>query len=222
MQITATTSAEADINTHAMVMVTSLSATQGKSAYPTMRTTFNFIVNPAICDCKLLDWDIPTKVTLATKVSKTPTQTLAMATINEASKTAVPAIRVCPWTACDVTSTLTLVEKNTASLPAFVTFNVDPTSRLLSVSPTISGQMTSVAKPQYTLTMTQATRNGDGNLVWDAIDITVGCLIERIDTPTKPADVTYNILAAANKFTLTPAFLQWPPCDYPITHSLAW
>ena len=54
--------------------------------------------------------------------------------------------------------------------------------------------------------MTQTTMNGDGDLVWDAIDITIGCLIERIDTPTKPADITYNILAAAVPLTLAPTF----------------
>jgi len=130
-----------------------------------------------------------------------------MATVNELSKTAVPAIRACPWTACDVSSTLTLVEKNTATLPSFITFNASTGSRLLAVSPTVSSQMTNIAKPKYTLTMTQATNNGDGNLVWDSIDITVGCLIERIDTPARPADITYNILAAAVPLTLSPAFL---------------
>lgn len=81
---------------------------------------------------------------------------------------------------------------------------------------------TNPSKPKYTLVLTQVTKNGDGNLVWDAIDITVGCLIERIDVPTKPADITYNILASAVPLTLTPPFLQYPPCDYAITHSITW
>lgn len=76
MQISATTSNEADIATHRMVMITSLSPTQGTSAYPTMRTTFDFTVNPAVCNCALLDWTIPPKTTLATKLMQTPTVTL--------------------------------------------------------------------------------------------------------------------------------------------------
>jgi hypothetical protein len=39
--------------------------------------------------------------------------------------------------------------------------------------------------------------NGDGNLVWDAVDVNVGCLIAEIRTPTTPADQTYNILGLA-------------------------
>ncbi len=58
--------------------------------------------------------------------------------------------------------------------------------------------------------------------MWDAIDITVSCEIERIDTPLKPSDITYNILAAAVPLTMAPAFTQWPPCDYAITHALTW
>lgn len=94
-------------------MITSLPTTRGNSVYPTMRTLFTFTVNPATCDCKLLNWDIPAKITLNVKLTKTPTTQLAMATVNEASKTAVPAIRSCVGSfVCDMTSTIVLVEKN--------------------------------------------------------------------------------------------------------------
>ena len=208
-----------------MVMITSLPTTRGNSVYPTMRTLFTFTVNPATCDCTLLNWDIPAKITLNVKLTKTPTTQLAMATVNEASKTAVPAIRSCVGSfVCDMTSTIVLVEKNQSALPTFITFNNDVSSRILSLAPTVSSQMTTTnpAKPKYTLTMTQTTRNGDGNLVWDAIDVTVSCEIERIDVPTKPADITYNILGAAIPVSLTPPFTQFPPCDYAINHALTW
>jgi hypothetical protein len=80
-----------------------------------------------------------------------------MATVNEASKTAVPAIRSCVGAqTCDMTSTIALVEKNLLVLPNFVTFNNDVASRILSLAPTVSNQMTTTNpnKPKYTLTMT--------------------------------------------------------------------
>lgn len=139
MKLTGTTSNEADEGTHNMVMITSLPTAQGNSPYPTMRTLFNFIVNHATCDCKLLNWDIPAKTTLNTGLMKTPTTQIAMAMVNEASKTAVPAIRSCTGAlTCDMTSTISLVEKGTAGLPVFMTFNNDVASRILSLSPTTS------------------------------------------------------------------------------------
>ena len=156
-KLTGTTSAEADQGVHNMVMITSLPTTQGNAVYPTMRTLFTFTVLPATCDCTLLNWDIPTKTTLNVKLTKTPTTQLAMATVNEASKTAVPAIRSCVGAlTCDMTSPISLVEKSLLVLPNFVTFNNDVASRILSLAPTVSNQMTTTNpnKPKYTLTMT--------------------------------------------------------------------
>jgi len=104
-----------------------------------MRTLFTFTVLQATCDCTLLNWDIPSKTTLNVKITKTSTSQLAMATVNEASKTAVPAIRSCTGErACDMTSTIVLVEKNLTELPNFITFNNDVSSRILSLAPTVS------------------------------------------------------------------------------------
>ena len=57
-----------------MVLITSLSTSLGNSPYPSIRSTFDFIVNPATCDCTLLDWDIPAKAIIATKLMLTPSQ----------------------------------------------------------------------------------------------------------------------------------------------------
>ena len=57
-----------------MVLITSLSTSLGNSPYPSIRSMFNFIVNPATCDCTLLDWDIPAKAIIATKLMLTPSQ----------------------------------------------------------------------------------------------------------------------------------------------------
>lgn len=62
-----------------------------------------------------------------------------------------------------------------------MTFKNDVNSRVISLAPTVSNKITTTnqSKPKYTLTQTQVIKNVDGNLVWVAIDITVGCLIEN-------------------------------------------
>lgn len=147
-----------------------------------------------------------------------------MATVNVASTTAVPAIRSCINAfACDTRSSLSLVLKSTSALPIFMTFNTDVTNRILSVSPTLYTQMTTNGQnPVYTLTMSQVTQNGSGTLVYDIIDVNVGCLITQINPPTTPPDATYNILAAAVTYTLAPLFTQQPLCNYNIIHTYTW
>jgi|LakMenEpi03Aug12_release.lakeMendotaPanAssembly.Ray.scaffolds.fasta_scaffold1293332_1 hypothetical protein len=119
-----------------MVLITSLSTTLGNSPYPSIRSLFNFIVNPATCDCTLLDWEIPAKTTIATRLMLTPTQQIYMATIKESSKTAFPAIRSCTGvTACNMNSTIVLKEKGQTGLPTWMTFNNDVSLRTLALTP---------------------------------------------------------------------------------------
>ena len=103
----------------------------------------------------MLDWDLPSKTTMATMLMADPvaTVTLLKATVNEASKTAEPAIRSC--TNCNLTSTVTLIEKGTGALPDFMAFDVN--TLVLTVTPVNSSQMTGASKPLYTLEMTQVT-----------------------------------------------------------------
>ena len=109
-KLTATTSEEAKQGVHNMFLITSLSSSLGNSPYPSIRSTFAFTVNPSTCNCALLTWDIPSKLTMNTGLMKTPTQKLPIATVNEASKTAYPAIRSCTGAyACDMTSTISIL-----------------------------------------------------------------------------------------------------------------
>ncbi len=95
-----------------MVLITLLSTTLEKTPYPSIRSLFNFIVNPANCDCTLLDWEIAAKTTIATRLMLTPTQQIYMATIKESSKTAFPAIRSCTGvTACPQIVSYLLLKK---------------------------------------------------------------------------------------------------------------
>ena len=52
--------------------------------------------------------------------------------------------------------------------------------------------------------------------------VVVDCVIEEIRTPDTPATVVYNLMAAAHFEDLSPAFYQYPPCDYTLTETIAW
>lgn len=109
-----------------------------------------------------------------------------------------------------------LVDKAKNALDAaFMTF--DANTLVLTVQPTISSQIGT-----YTMQMTQTVQTGHSPIVMDVVTVVVDCIIERIDSPNNPGTQTYNLMAAAKDVTLTPAFLQYPPCDYAVNNNIQW
>ena len=149
--------------------------------------------------------------------SPVETVTLTKATVNAQSEQAEPAIRSCTGAnTCDKTSTVVLVDKAKNALDgAFMTF--DANTLVLTVEPTISSQIGT-----YTMQMTQTVQTGHSPIVMDVVTVVVDCIIERIDSPNNPGTQTYNLMAAAKDVTLTPAFLQYPPCDYAVNNNIQW
>jgi hypothetical protein len=88
-----------------------------------LETQFTVYIQAAACDCSLLVWDIPTQITMLTKLMDSPvaTATIPVATVNTASRSAEPAIRSCYPVAsaalCTETSTYSFVEKGEGQLP---------------------------------------------------------------------------------------------------------
>jgi hypothetical protein len=57
---------EADEGIHHLKLIVSLSST----TYPTLEVSFDLVIQPATCDCKLLDWVYPAPQSLITTVLK--------------------------------------------------------------------------------------------------------------------------------------------------------
>lgn len=195
-RLTATTSREADIKTHNMKLIISLQDSLGKTAYPKLTKTFDFIVNPATCDCTLLTWDYPAAQSVSTTVKRANVATLNItkATVNAASKTTTPAIRRCyelnatpPQTPCDeTTAVLSIVDNATTTIPAFMSL----TGTVLTVNPD-----NNIQSKTYTMKTTMSTVN-NGNLNWTTVAVTVAnCVITAIIAPTAPASTSYKIFA---------------------------
>lgn len=70
--------------------------------------------------------------------------------------------------------------------------------------------------------MTQTVNTGHDPIVMDVVTVIVDCIIDEIRTPNTPATIVYNLMASTHFEDLTPNFLQYPPCDYPINESIAW
>ena len=112
----------------------------GLVEYPTFEVDFQLVISQATCDCNLLVWDEPAQLSLSTLLMASPVATLTLekATVNADSEQAEPAIRSCTGAnACDTTSTVVLVDQDTAALDgAFMTF--DDSTLVLTVEPTVS------------------------------------------------------------------------------------
>ena len=112
------------------------------TTYPFAKTDFTLQISQATCDCKLITWDNPAKLSLSTGLMKSPPDTLTFlkATANEASKSASPAIRACYRNggSCPLYSTITIVDDATGTLDAAFMTVVGNT---LTVAPTKSSQI---------------------------------------------------------------------------------
>ena len=186
-------------------------------------TDFTMNVLPATCNCNLLEWIVPSMITLDTELMADPiaTETVPMATINADSRLTEPAIRICypdnGAPLCDETSTIVLVKKGENSIPSPpMTFDNQPTM-LLTVEPTISSQIGT-----YVLEITQTVLTGHGPMTFDAITVTIDCIIQEIQKPTPLENTIYHVLANAQGYELTPQYTQWPPCDYAISETISW
>mmetsp|Transcript_28195 Transcript_28195/g.34902 ORF Transcript_28195/g.34902 Transcript_28195/m.34902 type:complete len:84 (-) Transcript_28195:8921-9172(-) len=67
------------------------------NSHPKLLSNFVLTINKATCDCKLLNWIMPTAQSLTTTVLKEVSDTITIkhATVDPASKTTTPAIRAC-------------------------------------------------------------------------------------------------------------------------------
>lgn len=149
--------------------------------------TLAVTVTAATCDCNLLTWDLPVSAaTLTVGVSDTTSNTVAVpkATVNEASKTATPEIRVCATTTpCTLTYTESLIAVVESALPSFMSYD----GTTLTVLPTTAAHLAT-----WTLQMTQGVSSGT-DPVFDAVVVTVECTLTSVDDPTNPSTQTYNI-----------------------------
>ena len=67
------------------------------TAYPVFELDFDLVIQPATCDCKLLDWIYPSSQSIITTVKKEVPDTLTInhAVVDETTKDTTPAIRAC-------------------------------------------------------------------------------------------------------------------------------
>lgn len=187
------------------------------AAYPVSETYFTLLINQATCDCALITWDNPAQLTLSTGLMTSPpdTVTFTKATANEASKSASPAIRACyrNGASCPTSSSIAIVDDDTGALDAAF---MSITSNTLTVEPTVSSQIKS-----YNMRVTQTT-SITSDFSWIGAVVTVTCTITTINVPTVPTETTYLIGSGDLVLTLTPNFLQYPPCDYTLTEFMIW
>ena len=128
-KLVSTTVNEADEGTHNLKLVVSLAS----NTYPNLEIPFTLIIQPATCDCTLLDWIYPTQQSIITTVLKEVSDTLTInhATVDADSKATTPAIRACYRTdlgaapGCDETTVITSVVEESSTLPSYFTLSGD-------------------------------------------------------------------------------------------------
>lgn len=134
----------------------------------------------ATCDCNLITWDNPVSAaTLTVGVSDTTSNTVTIpeATVNSASQTASPEIRVCASTTpCTLTYTSALIHVDSAQLPSFMSIS----GTTLTVLPTTSAHL-----GEWRLQLTQTVQAGT-NPVFEAVVVTVDCTLTAVADPGNP------------------------------------
>ena len=195
-------------------------------SHPTLLSNFKLTISKPVCDCKLLDWIMPTAQTLTTTVLKevSDTITITHATVDPASKITTPAIRACYRSditpvqpGCDETTAITsVVEVSNGILPGYFV----RAGNVMTVSATANSQSRS-----YTMRVTHSTTFEDAAISYDTLTITVAdCVITDIDKPTNPGAQSYNVhsLTDISLDLVSPGFVQRPACGYVLTESIAW
>ena len=162
-----------------------------------IQETLTVTVDAATCDCSLITWDNPASAsTLTVGVADTTSNTITIpeATVNAASQTAVPEIRVCAITTpCDLTYTNALVNVDLGALPAFMSVS----GTTLTVTPTTSAHLGT-----WPLQLTQTVSSGTSP-VFEAIIVTVDCTLTDVADPGNPATQTYYIYDPTMTIDLT-------------------
>lgn len=106
-----------------------------------IQETLSVTVTAATCDCNLITWDNPVAAaTLTVGVSDTSSNTVTIpeATLNAASKTTTPSIRICASVSpCVETYTNALTHVATGALPSFMSVS----GTTLTVTPTTAAHL---------------------------------------------------------------------------------
>ena len=214
---------ENDEATHSLKLIVHLSSTD----YPTLEVNFDLVIQPATCDCKLLNWIYPGPQSLITTVLKEVSDTLTInhATVDSTSYDTTPAIRACYRTdlgtppGCDETTVITsVVEESTGILPSYF----DMTGDVLTIN-----SITNDDVRVYTMLVTHSTEFEDDPISFNTVTIDLKvCVITDLDPPTAPsvADTTQLIFAltALDVDLSSPGFVQRPACGYPLQETFTW
>lgn len=168
-----------------------------------------------VCDCSLLDWDLPVSQNFATTVLKIPSDefTIDMATVNEDSKSASPKIRACyivSGPSCDETTVMQAVVNDADDI--FPTFMYRQAfTNVIQINSDSNDQVGS-----YTLKITHDTVD-EGDLTYSTVIVNIAnCIITHIDPPTLPVSDSYIVFSGAYAVTTSPEFTQVPACGYNI------
>ena len=140
--------------------------------------------------------------------------TYAPYTVNAASKTATPEMRGCGGV-FDETYALTAVESGQSALPAFMSF--EASTGVITVTPTDEAH-----QGVYVIEVLQDNAYGE-DITWDAIEVSVGCLIGSITVDDPPATQTISLYDAPTFIDLTAwAYTQSPPCGFTVADAFEW
>jgi len=156
------------------------------TAYPVLEIDFDLVIQPATCDCKLLNWIYPGAQSIITTVKKEVPDTLTInhAVVDETSKDTTPAIRACYRTdlgaapGCDEATAITQVIEEGDVLPTYFSMSGD----VLTIDATDNSQVR-----VYTMEVTHSTEFEDAPIVFNTVTVDLRvCVITRIDPPTAP------------------------------------
>ena len=178
-----TTQDEADVGTHNMRLVVAL--TDPDVTYPVLIVDYVVTIEEPVCDCTLLEWQVPAAQTFTTTLRAIPsdTVTVAKATVVEVSKSASPKIRACYVDAslyCDETTVITNMIEEGSTFPTYfvrsgdeVTINGDDAAQERTYTMEVTH-----TKPPFT----------DEWITYNTLTITLNpCVITHIDTPVPDA-----------------------------------
>ena len=220
---------EADEGTHELALYTTMVnyPLSENGAYPSLPAPFTLEITVNPCDCSLLEWDLPEPQAATTSVKRAEVAELTIlhATVNEASKSASPAIRTCyredlgAPPGCDETTVITdVVEDGSTAdppLPTFITRDTD----LLTIEPTDNAEARA-----YTIQVTHSLVDNDP-ITFSTVTITVEvCLLTHFLPPDDPSPVTYSVHALESTVVdlSAPGFVQQPACGYALAETFVW
>lgn len=176
-----------DVGVHNMRLVVSLP----DALYPTLTKDFTVTILTPVCQCSLLEWQMPNSEAFSTTVKKIPSDefTIAKSTVVEDSKSASPKIRACyidGGPSCVETTTISSMVENGLTFPTYFSRSAD----VVTVNSDDNAQARS-----YVMSVTHTTPD-NGDITYATVTISVGwCVITHISTPDIPdtSDSSYII-----------------------------